>query len=165
MTKKIVIDFLYLDLYVCERCIGVNDVLDEALEECSSILKNQGIKVIVNKVNVNTEELAYKYKFKSSPTIRVNGYDIQSEIRESNCSSCGSLCNSQVDCRVWLYNGVEYDVLPKDLIIEAILDEVYKKRSFIPDQDYLIPDNLQRFYTNMKKSENNNEKSCSCKCC
>ena len=41
MTKEIVIDFLYLDLNVCERCIGVNNVLDEAIEECTSILKKR----------------------------------------------------------------------------------------------------------------------------
>jgi len=109
----LVIDFLYLDLSVCTRCQGTDTSLDEALAEVSRVLEATGTEVIVNKINVNTEELAIKHRFLSSPTIRVNGHDIQMEVKESLCESCGDLCGDEVDCRVWVYQGKEYTVPPK----------------------------------------------------
>jgi len=70
--KRIIIDFLYLDVSICVRCQGTDTSLDQAFSEVSTILKATGVEVVVNKINVITEELAKKYKFVSSPTIRVN---------------------------------------------------------------------------------------------
>jgi hypothetical protein len=81
--RKIVIDFLFLDLSVCTRCQGTDTSLDEALVEVSKVLEATGTEVVLNKVNVISEELAAEYKFVSSPTIRVNGHDIQMEVKES----------------------------------------------------------------------------------
>jgi hypothetical protein len=47
------------------------------------------------------------------------------EAKESLCESCGDLCGDEVDCRVWIYNGKEYNVPPKAMIIDAILREIY----------------------------------------
>jgi len=149
--KRIVIDFLYLDVTVCERCQGADTSLDEALSEVSAVLESTGVEVIVNKINVVREELAEQYKFVSSPTIRVNGLDIQMDFKENLCESCGDLCGDDVDCRVWVYQGKEYTVPPKAMIIEAILKEVYggsiKKQE---EQEYSLPDNLKKFYESMK---------------
>jgi len=103
--KKIKIDFLFLDLSVCTRCQGAENSLDEALKEVSKVLESTGTDVQVNKINVNTEELAVAHKFLSSPTIRVNGHDIQMEFKESLCESCGDLCGDEVDCRVLDLSG------------------------------------------------------------
>jgi len=119
--KHIVIDFLYLDLSVCTRCQGTDTSLDEAINEVSRILEMTGTEVVVNKINVTSEELAIAHKFISSPTIRVNGHDIQINVKESLCEYCGDLCGDEVDCRVWVYQGKEYSVPPKAMIIEAIL--------------------------------------------
>jgi hypothetical protein len=105
--QAIVIDFLYLDLSVCTRCQGTDSSLDEALVEIERVLKAMGKEVVVNKINVTTEELAVKHRFVSSPTIRVNGRDIQMEVKETLCESCGDLCGDDVDCRVWVYQGKE----------------------------------------------------------
>lgn len=152
ITKKsIIIDFLYLDVTVCERCQGTDNSLDEAISEVSKVLEATGVDVIVNKINVINEELARKYKFVTSPTIRINGNDIQMNFIESLCESCGDLCGDDVDCRVWIYEGKEYTKPPKAMIIEAILKEVYGggigKQE---EQDYIMPDNLIKFY-NAKK--------------
>jgi len=72
-----VIDFLYLDLSVCTRCQGTDQSLEDALAEVSGLLGAAGAEVIVNKINVTSEELAIQHRFVSSPTIRVNGRDIQ----------------------------------------------------------------------------------------
>ena len=152
--RKITIDFLYLDLSVCTRCQGTDTVLDEALTEVSNVLQATGAEVVLNKINVISEELAVAYKFISSPTIRVNGHDIQMEVRESLCESCGDLCGDEVDCRVWVYQGKEYTVPPKGMIIEAILKEVYggsQGRNVI-EQEYVVPENLKRFYSAMERN-------------
>jgi hypothetical protein len=151
--KKITIDFLFLDLSVCTRCQGAESSLEEALKDVSNVLDATGTDVEINKVNVNTEELAVKYKFKTSPTIRVNGRDIQMDYKESLCESCGDLCGDEVDCRVWIYQGNEYTEPPKAMIIEGILKTVYsgdlgyaKK-----EPEYVIPENLVHFYNVMKE--------------
>lgn len=151
--RKIVIDFLYLDLSVCTRCQGTDASLDEALAEVSKVLEATGTEVVLNKVNVNTEELANAYKFISSPTIRINGQDIQLEVKESLCESCGDLCGDQVDCRVWVYQGKEYTVPPKAMIIEAILKAVYggNQNPNNQEQKYVMPENLKNFYSAMQK--------------
>jgi len=152
--RKIVIDFLFLDLSVCTRCQGTDASLDEALAEVSKVLEATGTEVVLNKVNVNTEELAIANKFVSSPTIRVNGYDIQMDVKESLCESCGDLCGDEVDCRVWVYQGKEYTVPPKAMIIEAILKEVYGgHEGHTPAQEYVLPENLKHFYSVMESKK------------
>ena len=152
--RQITIDFLYLDLSVCTRCQGTDTVLDEALAEVSKVLQATGAEVILSKINVNSEELAVAYKFISSPTIRVNGHDIQMEVKESLCESCGDLCGDEVDCRVWVYQGKEYTVPPKGMIIEAILKEVYGENRGHNDteQQYIVPENLRRFYSALERN-------------
>ncbi|PKM96431.1 MAG: ferredoxin [Firmicutes bacterium HGW-Firmicutes-1] len=150
--RRITIDFLYLDLSTCERCQGTDTSLDEALKEVENVLKLTGVEVITNKVNVNTADLAKQYKFLSSPTIRVNGRDIQMEVKENNCTSCGDLCGNDVDCRTWSYDGDEYDVPPKAMIIESILKMVYGNIKDNQEvQEYVLPRNLQLFYLAMDK--------------
>lgn len=153
--KNIVIDFLYLDLTVCDRCQGTDNNLDEAISEVSKVLKAAGVEVTVNKINVINEELARKYKFVTSPTIRINGNDIQMDFKESLCESCGNLCGNDVDCRVWIHEGKEYTQPPKAMIIEAILKEVYVGGSENQEEhNYIIPKNLMKFY-NAKKVKDN----------
>ncbi len=150
--RQIVIDFLYLDLSVCTRCQGAENSLDSALKEVSSVLQATGTNVVINKVNVNTIELATKYKFMTSPTIRVNGRDIQMEYKESLCESCGDLCGDEVECRVWIYQGNEYTEPPKAMIIEGILKSVYGMKLFddIKEPEYVMPENLVHFYEAIK---------------
>ncbi len=151
---KVNIDFLYLDLTECERCIGTDLILYESLLDISKLLDAAGVELIINKINVNSEELAIKYKFVSSPTIRINGHDIQMEVKENLCKSCGDLCGDEVNCRVFIYQGNEYEVPPKAMIIEGILKEVYgvnqQKNEAV---DYILPENLKKFYDAMKLKE------------
>lgn len=148
--KKIAIDFLYLDLNVCTRCQGTDNSLDEAVSEVSKVLEAAGTEVVVNKINVVSEALAIQHKFISSPTIRVNGNDIQVDVKESLCESCGDLCGDEVDCRVWTYQGQEYTVPPKAMIIEAMLREVYGNGSINQEsKQYEVPENLRHFYASM----------------
>lgn len=146
--SKLLIDFLYLDLSVCERCQGTENNLDAAIREVSTVLKSAGFEILVNKVNINSKELAIKYEFLSSPTIRINGKDIELEVKETSCKECGDLCGDDVDCRVWEYDGNEYREPPKEMIVNAILKEVYGSQSInnIDKEEYILPSNLQAFF-------------------
>ncbi|HHX26221.1 MAG TPA: DUF2703 domain-containing protein [Firmicutes bacterium] len=148
--RRIEIDFLYLDLTVCTRCIGTDANLEAAIREVSDVLKMAGFDVVVNKINVTSKELAVKHKFLSSPTIRVDGRDIQPNIRESACESCVDLCacGESVDCRVWMHDGTEYTVPPKEFIVNAILREVYSDTptSGQDTHEYRLPHNLEVFF-------------------
>lgn len=141
------IDFLYLDTTVCGRCQNTEKVLDEAVASVAAVLTAAGYEVNVNKVNITTRELAIQYQFISSPTIRVNGTDIAAELMETVCEDCGDLCGDTVDCRVWVYNGVEYTAPPKELIVDAILREVYRPNQAEPKyRAYELPVNLETYF-------------------
>lgn len=146
--KKIEIDFLYLDLNVCERCQGSDKNLDEAIELIKPILTKLGFTLAIHKVNVNTMELAKKYRFLSSPTVRINQNDIELSVKEDNCKSCGDLCGDTVDCRVFTYDGKEYHEPPVEMIIDGILRSIYNPVKSKELDDYQVPDNLLKFYKN-----------------
>ncbi|MHB1485714.1 MAG: DUF2703 domain-containing protein [Saccharofermentanales bacterium] len=151
--KQLVIDFLYLDLSVCERCQGADTNLDGAIKDVSAVLDAAGYKVVINKVNIDSVGLAVEYEFESSPTIRINGKDIALEVKETQCKECGDLCNESVDCRVWTYKGVEYTEPPKEMIVNAILREVYSNdiTSPVKNVKYELPENLARFFAALNR--------------
>lgn len=156
--KKIKIDFLYLDLNVCERCQGTETNLDGAIKEISTVLEAAGFELQVNKVNINSSELAYEYEFISSPTIRINGQDIVLEVKESSCKECGDLCGDDVDCRVWNYEGIDYTEPPKEMIINAILKVIYSGKNTdsegsTKEEKYELPTNLKHFFELMEKKK------------
>ncbi|WP_338824015.1 hypothetical protein MHOCP_21570 [Moorella humiferrea] len=156
--RTIEIEFLYLDLDACTRCRGTGRNLEEALNEVAGILEATGIKVNLKKIHVQTEEQALALGFVSSPTIRINGQDIQLDVRENLCESCGDLCGEEVDCRVWVYQGKEYTEAPKGMIIEAILKHVYGGGMEAPaPKEPLkeLPANLKRFFAAKRKKEEN----------
>lgn len=145
--KLLTFDFLYLDTTVCGRCQDTEAALDKAVSSVAVVLDAAGFAVTVNKVNIVTRELAIQHRFVSSPTIRVNGNDIAVELRESTCEECGELCGDSVDCRVWVYNGVEYTAPPKELIVNAILREVYNPTQGEPEREpYRLPENLGNYF-------------------
>lgn len=146
--KKLIIDFLYLDLSVCERCQGAETNLDKAINQVSAVLSAAGFDILVNKINIDTKELAIKYKFLSSPTIRINENDIELDVKESTCKECGDLCGDNVDCRVWVYKGFEYTEPPETMIVNAILKSIYTEQKIDDSnkKEYTLPKNLQIFF-------------------
>ena len=158
--KEIDIDFLYLDLHTCKRCQGAESNLDQAIDEVSAVLKSAGYEVSVNKINIASPELAIKYAFLSSPTIRINGNDIALDVTETSCKDCGAICGDSVDCRTWVYEGVEHPEPPKEMIVNAILKEVYGGYSEFPKskKEYILPDNLKAFFAGIKAQKEDKTK-------
>ncbi len=147
--QRIKIDFLYIDLEVCERCIKTNTNLEAALSEVSHILETVGVEVTLRKTLVASEAQAQALGFFSSPTLRVNGKDIALEFRESRCASCEACASTgTVNCRVWVFQGKEYNEAPKAMIIDAILREVYgpmaAQESSVQSRE--VPEDLRRFF-------------------
>lgn len=156
--KRLDIDFMYLDLSVCERCQGTESSLEEAIAEVARVLEATGVEVMLHRIHVTSEEQAAALGFLVSPTIRVNGQDVQMNFRESLCESCGTLCECEggVSCREWEYQGQWYTVPPKGLIIEAILKEVYGRAEEAreePRKAAEVPDNLKRFFAGLRQGE------------
>ncbi|SDF01815.1 DUF2703 domain-containing protein [Sporolituus thermophilus] len=152
--KSIVIDFLYIDLSVCERCQGTGATLDEAIEDVKKILEAAGYDIKVNYIHVQTEEQAAELGFISSPTIRINGQDIQLDVKETLCESCGELCGEDVNCRIWIYEGKEYTVPPKPMIVNAILRHIYGNNAAQDSQKkgkVEVPANLKKFFSKVKR--------------
>ncbi|HAM33835.1 MAG TPA: ferredoxin [Deltaproteobacteria bacterium] len=151
-TKKVEIDFMYLDLETCTRCKGTDANLAIALNSVAKVLEASGVEAVIHKTLVDSEQKALDLGFVSSPTIRVNGRDIAMEFRESTCASCGEACgcDGQIDCRVWVYRGQEYSVAPVGMIVDAILSAVYSVRDEVPKAPpkdaKAVPENLKRFY-------------------
>jgi len=86
-ANRLRIDFLFLDLTTCSRCLGANQSLEAAFEVVREVVEATGVEVEVDKVLVESEEQARAQRFVSSPTIRVNGRDVALELRESSCGS------------------------------------------------------------------------------
>ncbi len=151
--KTLTIDFLYLDLNTCDRCMATDGTLHEALAELSGVLDALGYTVKVNKVNIITRELAEQYRFLSSPTIRVNGLDICGNVKENNCCSCGKICGDDVDCRTFTYEEETYEQPPKAMLMDGILRAIYGQ---LPQDEnsYTMPDNLKRFFTGIDSQIN-----------
>ena len=74
--KRLRIEYLYLDLDTCDRCIGTDAVLDAVVDKLRPALTLAGYDVEYEKVEIETPELAAHYHFFFSPTILVNGTDI-----------------------------------------------------------------------------------------
>ncbi len=123
--RTITIDYLYLDLKTCDRCIGTDKALEEVLLTLTPTLRLAGYDVEYRKIEVKTAELAEQFQFLSSPTIRVNGWDICSTVKENSCGCCGEISGTNTQCRIFEYNGENYEVPPKELLAKSIFQAVF----------------------------------------
>lgn len=156
--KKLSIEYLYLDLNTCERCVGTDAVLDEVVEVLRPALELAGYEVDYQKHEMETAQMAEQYHFISSPTIRVNGRDIFGEVYESECDCCSDIAGTDVDCRVFQYQGETYTVPTKEMLASAILSHLDSQPA-CSCETYVLPENLKRFYDGKAKK---NEESCCC---
>jgi len=159
--NKITVKYLYLDLKTCDRCIGTENALDEVMLTLTPAIRLAGYNVEYRKIEMKTAELAEQYRFLSSPTIRVNGHDICISVAENSCGCCSEISGTDVDCRVFEYNGEKYEVPPNEMIAEAVLKTIFvKDEAGYSCGDYKLPENLKNFFDGKNKK-------CSCggNCC
>ncbi|NPE31260.1 DUF2703 domain-containing protein [Methanococcoides sp. SA1] len=124
--NKLIIDFLYLDLSCCERCQATDQTLDEVLAELKSQLKVVD-HLCINKIRITTKEEEQKYGLKRSPTVRINGKDLEEivfnrlNIIDNYCGSCSDVCGVETNCRIFEYKGETSEDIPKEMLREGLL--------------------------------------------
>ena len=156
--KEVKIEYLFLDLNTCDRCVGTDAVLDEVVDVLRPALELAGYQVNYRKQEISTAEIAEEYHFLSSPTIHVNGQDIFGTITESDCGCCGEIAGVQVDCRVFEHEGKTYEVPTKEMLADAILKTLHHP-SACCCREYKLPENLKRFFEGKEKKATS---SCCC---
>lgn len=85
MTSSIEIDLLYFD-----GCPSY----ETAWQLLSEVVSEHGLKVTINPVNIDSLDKANRFHFAGSPTIRVNGEDLE-----------GYSGEGVMACRVYKENG------------------------------------------------------------
>ena len=154
--KKITIDYLYLDLNTCDRCVGTDEVLDKVLDVLEPALQLAGYNVVRRKIEISTAEFAAEYQFISSPTIRVNGKDICLTVEENDCGCCSDIAGCDVECRVFRYKDEIYEIPPKEMLANAILKTLFSDSADSNYLEYIMSDNLKKFYANKYLNKNEN---------
>lgn len=148
-SKRIDIQFLYVDLDECNRCQGTEANLSQAIEQVRQVLDGVGFEITLEKVHVDSEELARQLQLVTSPTIRINDHDIQPEIKETLCESCSDVAGEPADCRMWIYQGKDYSTPPVPMLVDAILGAAYDDSAETKQErsnSYEVPENLKSFF-------------------
>ncbi|MGZ4849106.1 MAG: DF family (seleno)protein [Halobacteriota archaeon] len=84
-----------------------------AIRYVKEVLAEEGIEATINEINVTKIEPAQELDFVGSPTIRVNGEDIESEVEQQRGHGHGS-------CRMYHYGGKVYVTPHKEFIRTAL---------------------------------------------
>lgn len=143
--KKILIEYLYLDLKTCQRCMGTDKVLDSVLLTLKPVLEVAGFSVEYRKIEIESADMAIQYQFLSSPTIRVNSEDIFQSVVENDCGCCSEISGTKVKCRVFEYEGRNYEVPTRQMLVNAILRSIYGEHTNCSNE-YHLPENLKEFF-------------------
>ena len=130
VTRRVIeIELLALDLTSCTRCVGTSRNIQRAIDTVRPVLELTGAQVHVSTVVVESEEQARQHRFITSPTVRIDGRDIDiGAALESPCDSCSELsgCDKGTSCRVWRYRGEDYTEAPVGLVVESMLSELFR---------------------------------------
>jgi glutaredoxin len=114
-------------LYIldCPWCVKTKELIRKSLEEI-------GAKANIREILIDSDGKARKYNFVGSPTIRIDGKDIQEEVSRGRCLPCEELAENAegttefvkrecgCGCRVYFYKGKQYPYPPKEMIKEVI---------------------------------------------
>lgn len=84
------------------------------LEEAMAVI---GIKATISVNVIETDEDAVQFKFVGSPSIRINGEDVDTLPKKVSQYKAAS-------CRPYFYEGRSYDYPPKEMIISALLKHI-----------------------------------------
>lgn len=154
-SNVVEVEYLFLDLNVCERCIGTDKVLENVLEKIKPAISLAGYKINYKKTEIENLKMAEDNRFLSSPTIRVNGSDICDEVEENSCGCCSEISSTEVDCRVFKYKGKKYEVPPEEMLAKRIMEQIFSKeeKESKSQEEYKVPENLKKFFEGKRKNE------------
>ncbi len=89
----------------------------DALEVLEEAMAEVGIKSTISINIIETDDEAAQFKFVGSPSIHINGEDVDAlskKITQYRASSC----------RPYFYEGRSYDCPPKEMIVSALLKHI-----------------------------------------
>lgn len=164
--RTVTVDFLYLDTESCDRCMGTEDALETALERVEPVLDALDVGITVRDIHVSSLDAAEATQLAVSPTIRIDGRDIQPDYLENACESCGDLCacEGDVDCRLWRYRGEEYTTAPVDLLVEALVRAVAPNQAPPAGSRKRRASQLSSNVADFFEGSSNDELDCGCDC-
>lgn len=151
VSRDLSVEILYIDIDTCDRCQGADAILKRAIATVRQPLAAMGVAIDLTETLVETAEQATALRFHSSPSIRIDGRDIQSDPRESECEACSALPNqSKVECRTWTYQGKSFTTPPEELLVRALLLAALAPIGDPPkvEAPFVLPDNLRTFFQN-----------------
>lgn len=98
--RTVAIDLLFGDLESCGRCMDAAINLEVALGALEGVLGTTGTRVAVRRTHVRSTAQAKELGVLSSPTIRVNGRDVELGSSKGACggSGCGCGCAPGIAC-------------------------------------------------------------------
>lgn len=150
--KPVRVEFLALDLKVCDRCQGADKRVEAAVDRCRDVLGACGYDIDLSITVVANEWMAEEYRFYSSPTIRVNGVDICPSIEENDCGCCSDMSDSPVKCRLYPFNGTYYEVPPTDMVVQEIMRIALSGKHADPQRKpYRLPANFASFFEGVRR--------------
>jgi len=115
-------------LYIldCPWCVKTKELIRKSLRELKA-------KADIKEILIDSNKKAKMYNFVGSPTIRINGKDIQEKISKGRCLPCEELAERtkgatefvkqecSCGCRTFFYRGKSFSYPPKGLIKESIV--------------------------------------------
>ena len=128
-ARTVDVEFLVLDRETCQRCRTSGAALEDALAFLEEGFAAMDVAVSVQKIHVQTATQARRLGLEVSPTIRIDGQDIQPDFIASPCESAGEEClvpdgsngPTPIDCREWRYRGDTHVTAPPGLLVEALV--------------------------------------------
>lgn len=121
---EVVLEVLYLDAQTCDPCRATIDAVDAVAAALTAPLREQGRTLAIRSTRVVDQEQADALGFVSSPTVRVDGVDIELDVHEQHCGSCSALAGRQVDCRTFDWQGTQHPSPPAEMIARRVLDHL-----------------------------------------
>jgi len=93
---------------------------EPALEVLRQVLAEDGVDAPVETVNVTSDEQAVRHRFLGSPSIRIDGRDVEKEARAADFGR---------GCRIYLWNGTPKGYPSREMIRAAVRERVGRSRN------------------------------------
>ncbi|MEM0923976.1 MAG: DUF2703 domain-containing protein [Pseudomonadota bacterium] len=144
------LDFLFLDETICAPCTRTGRALDQATKIVAAPLAALGTRLEITRIHVASRAAAVERRLEISPTLRLDGSDIDPYRTQWKCVTCGGPAGgaTTVNCRTWHWRSETYAAAPVGLLIEAILRAALDgpRKPEMPKDTYALPGNLAAFF-------------------
>ena len=118
------IELFALDTDHCSPCRAALSNLQEAAAELTRTLDSSTYDVDARLVRLSSPEQARELGVLSSPTVRVNGLDIELDVEEEPCTTCSDLAGADIACRTYEWQGRRHDHPPVALLVERVREHL-----------------------------------------